>query len=96
MLIYILLLNLISICLKAAIAFVATAGAASNLALNVYQQNAIDNTNADLTTKQHQIAQILSKGKHDKYHKDFKNPPYLQKFRFHNCHVAFKTLLYFS
>lgn len=45
----------------AAIAFVATAGAASNLALNVYQQNAIDNTNADLTTKQHQIAQILSK-----------------------------------
>ena len=65
MLIYILLLNLISICLKAAIAFVATAGAASNLALNVYQQNAIDNTNADLTTKQHQIAQILSKGKHD-------------------------------
>ena len=43
----------------------ATAGAASNLALNVYQQNAIDDTNADLTTKQHQIAQILSKGKHD-------------------------------
>ena len=43
----------------------ATAGAASNLALNVYQQNAIDNTNADLTTKQHQIAQILSKGKHN-------------------------------
>ena len=62
---YITLLNFDSICLKAAIAFVATAGAASNLALNVYQQNAIDNTNADLTTKQHQIAQILSKGKHN-------------------------------
>ena len=62
---YKLLLNFDSIFLKAAIAFVATAGAASNLALNVYQQNAIDDTNADLTTKQHQIAQILSKGKHD-------------------------------
>ena len=62
---YIILFNLNSICLKAAIAFVATAGAASNLALNAYQQNAIDDTNADLTTKQHQIAQILSKGKHN-------------------------------
>ena len=62
---YILLLNFDSIFSKAAIAFVATVGAASNLALNVYQQNAIDDTNADLTTKQHQIAQILSKGKHN-------------------------------
>ena len=47
---------------KAAIAFIASAGAASNLALNAYQQNAIDDTNADLTSKQHQISQILSKG----------------------------------
>ena len=47
---------------KAAIAFIASAGAVSNLALNAYQQNAIDDTNADLTSKQHQISQILSKG----------------------------------
>ena len=54
---------------KAAIAFIASAGAVSNLALNAYQQNAIDDTNADLTSKQHQISQILSKGKNRYIHR---------------------------
>ena len=53
---------------KAAISFIASAGAVSNLALNAYQQNAIDDTNADLTSKQHQISQILSKGENRHIH----------------------------